>query len=230
MIVVIRTIAASGCLVLLSSCSASPLAPDRAQVGDVRVQPASKQSREVKTAQQANSSSKQVQQAQALVEGLAKMKNELGVTGNSASFALTQSHIEGQASNEQLNSLGPQFLNSFGNLAKLYAQRGERQNPGSPAGTHESLQDKVSYLQSFLAQEASNTMAFTYQLQGKYKEAADLTYQRIAALEAANADHSKDHDLADSYSRCSQYLSQMGRTTEAEQMAARARAMEPSHY
>lgn len=158
------------------------------------------------------------------------MKNELGVKGNSAPLTSTQTHIEGQASNEQLNSLGPQFLNSFGSLAKLYAERGERPKPGSPAGTQESLQDKVSYLQSFLAQEASNTMAFTYQLQGKYKEAADLTYQRIAALEAANADHSKDHDLAASYSRCSQYLSQMGRTTEAEQMAARARAMEPNHY
>lgn len=227
MIVVIRTIAASGCLVLLMSCSAGRHAPDRTQMGNVQVQPARKQSREAKTSQQANSGS---QQAQALVEGLAKMKNELGVKGNSAPLTSTQTHIEGQASNEQLNSLGPQFLNSFADLAKLYAQRGERSKPGNPAGTQESLQDKVSYLQSFMAQEASNTMAFTYQLQGKYKEAADLTYQRIAALEAANTDHSKDHDLAASYSRCSQYLSQMGRTTEAEQMAARARAMEPSHY
>jgi hypothetical protein len=172
-----------------------------------------------------------LKQSRALADGAVKLNNELGVQIHAIQpLAFFNGHPNPELAKQSGSVMDPQMMGALANLAKIYNERGEKSPLRVTIGQPQSAQQKLAYLQQFIVDQSSTTMAFAYQLQGKYKAAADILAQRIAYLESSNGDRSKDHTLAVTYNQYAECLNHLGRGAEGEQMKLRARAIEPNHY
>jgi hypothetical protein len=157
------------------------------------------------------------------VDGIAKLKKELDIQTNPGNAATAVPAVSIQPGKPP-GFVDPAATKSFKELARLY------ENRDAPQNHQVGAQGDAKAFQNFIADQGQSTMAFAYQMRGDYQRAFEVITNQIAALEANNRDGSKTHRLAQCYAQCADYLNHLGRTGEAQQMLAKARAIEPNHY
>lgn len=159
------------------------------------------------------------------VNGVAKLRQELAIQANPSNATAAPANGSQLNLNDSMAKLlNPENAKKFKELARLY----ETQN--APPNQAKVSQEDPKAFQNFLADQGQSTLAFAYQMRGDYQRAFEVMTNRIAALEASNQDGSKSHRLAECYAQCADYLNHLGRSGEAQQMVAKARAIEPNHY
>ena len=174
------------------------------------------------SAGQTQPGSDQAQKIRQMVEGAMKLKKELAIGASPPSNAnLNPTPAQ---SGKPPEFLDPGAIESFTKLAKLYDDK------DAPANHKIGAQESARVMERFFADQSECTLAFAYQMRGDYQKAAEVIKNRIASLEASNQDGSKAHRLAVCYAQYADYLNHLGRSGEAQQMLARARAIEPNHY
>ncbi len=121
-------------------------------------------------------------------------------------------------------------IRSFADLARLYSQKDAPQSNSQPMKQSQSLAESIAFLKKFFTEQSINSLAFVYEMQGKYGDAVELTKQQIATIEANNFDHHQNANLAQMYNKYSRLLFKLRRTDEASVMAAKAHFFDPQHY
>lgn len=170
---------------------------------------------------QSQATLEQAKQIHQLVDGALKLKKELAITTLQSKTDVISVSTE---SGKPPAFLNPEAIKSFTELAKLYEDKDAK--PDQKNGPQENAED----LKRFFADQKECTLAFAYQMSGDYARAAEVVRNRINTLESRNQDGRKSHSLAVCYAQYADYLNHLNRGGEAQQMLAKARAIEPNHY
>lgn len=185
------------------------------------------------TSQLANQSANLITNKVEQVKLLLGAKSYMGIVPSNGTASPNSLDAIKKASADLLQGKGPinaKALGSLANLARLYNQKdgSHEQAQSIPGG--QPLTSQLAFWQKFIGDQAADTTAFTFEMQGKYPEAAEMTRKRLTTLEASNTDHSKDQILAQGYYKYSLLLMKMGRQSEAGQMSMRAHDLAPKDY